>query len=63
MIHRHLFAPIETPDTDGWARIEDIEDDSAKAEADRAFHNDIAGFAALWTDVCFNPLIYKREVT
>ena len=61
MNHRHLFEPIETPPTDGWASFESTEKDGAKAAAARAARDDVAGFVALWTDHRFNEY-ENREV-
>ena len=61
-MHRHLFAPVETPPEDGWASFEDTERDGAKT-AEAAAREDVIGFAALWTDRRFNERIEAREVS
>jgi hypothetical protein len=57
---RALFAPIETPPTEGWGSYESTERDGAE-DADRAVFDDVAGFASLWTDRRFNECV-EREV-
>ena len=60
-MQRHLFQPIETPVTDGWASYESTERDSVKA-ADAAVVEDVACFAVAWTERRFNECREAREV-